>query len=542
MVSALVSYWPIVLTLAGVVGACSKFWLDWLKIREGRLRIRELESRVKKQESLVQTPTPTEVLRFGRKPARRSHFILPSLLVGVVITAATVGYARRMREAASEVDDLTVQHTRADAAHRKALNQLQEAEAALSEGRLANQTLRDSVRGSHDALHSVAGIALELEQDPLEFQLVLSTADEMREAIRAKWIPRLATIRSTAEGAISGNPLPPPLKPSVGLTSPASDVRIGAASEPTQSGNVGSPIVGKSPTTPGVGRDNTSDDLQPTADGPGVAGDWPLDADPIVEVLVRRVRGQLGRLSDNFELRGGIDSDVDWEIDLPEPLRSRLAFGINLDLRRASDSNLVAHVRHRTKTWGFYDDVGERLYIARLQLVRPDGSHEPITSQNVDRVPGLKQALVTGFRIRAHRIKWAGGPAASFGGRGGNPFEIVLHRGWWIESMSITSGSRVNSIAIVYRDPRTSYTVRFGGMGGENFDSIVLDRGDAIRSVSGRADRVVDHLTVVTRHGLRLDGGGRGGNRFVPSLDGKDVIGIRVLAGEVIDRIAFVTD
>ena len=67
MATMITQYWSIVLTVFGGIVAVSKFYLDWLKIRELRYKLSEAESKKKRESSPIISPTEEEIRKYGVK-------------------------------------------------------------------------------------------------------------------------------------------------------------------------------------------------------------------------------------------------------------------------------------------------------------------------------------------------------------------------------------------------------------------------------------------------------------------------------------------
>lgn len=99
MVELMKQYWPYVLLIAGVIGAVTKFYLDWVKIKEARTKIieaeiktRDLQFQLKEKESRIYQPTTEEIEHYSSSPVKpyptdyaRLKTKLMSQMSGIVI-------------------------------------------------------------------------------------------------------------------------------------------------------------------------------------------------------------------------------------------------------------------------------------------------------------------------------------------------------------------------------------------------------------------------------------------------------------------------
>lgn len=60
-------YWTQVLTVTGFIGAITKFYIDWLRIRELRFKVKEAETKKLQDESTIIIPDLNEIRKYGFK-------------------------------------------------------------------------------------------------------------------------------------------------------------------------------------------------------------------------------------------------------------------------------------------------------------------------------------------------------------------------------------------------------------------------------------------------------------------------------------------
>ncbi len=68
MLSLIAQYWPYIIATAGVIVTITKFRLDTLRIREARLKIKNLERAIKDKESPIHRVTTSDIEKYGMPP------------------------------------------------------------------------------------------------------------------------------------------------------------------------------------------------------------------------------------------------------------------------------------------------------------------------------------------------------------------------------------------------------------------------------------------------------------------------------------------
>jgi hypothetical protein len=69
MESWLVHYWPIILSIGGVIAGVCAFIRSLLTISKLRLEIEHLRQRAERAERRIKTPSADEIKRFGQSPS-----------------------------------------------------------------------------------------------------------------------------------------------------------------------------------------------------------------------------------------------------------------------------------------------------------------------------------------------------------------------------------------------------------------------------------------------------------------------------------------
>jgi len=98
------------------------------------------------------------------------------------------------------------------------------------------------------------------------------------------------------------------------------------------------------------------------------------------------------------------------------------------------------------------------------------------------------------------------------GGTGGAPFVEMVAPGGVISSITIRSGSLIDSIQLTYRYKHQVPSRIYGG-GGGTARSFNLQQGEYITEFSGRSGRFVDSIYIKTNRGRTKRWGGHGGER-----------------------------
>lgn len=99
-------FWPIAVTVVTGIVAISKFYLDWLRIRELRLKIEQLED--KKNNSLIYTPTSEEIRIYSKSLSKSGPVtnVLISVMMVSVISFSIFDYSVKVEMESTEKLDL----------------------------------------------------------------------------------------------------------------------------------------------------------------------------------------------------------------------------------------------------------------------------------------------------------------------------------------------------------------------------------------------------------------------------------------------------
>ena len=126
-----------------------------------------------------------------------------------------------------------------------------------------------------------------------------------------------------------------------------------------------------------------------------------------------------------------------------------------------------------------------------------------------------------------------------FGGGGGGSF-FDYRESADVAAIVIRSGSLIDSIKLVYRNPDGSINVgdqHGGNGGGQTIHNLAV--GEFVFAIHGRTGGVVDSLSFTTNHGRVLGPhGGNGGGSF--SVGNCRLRGIYGRSGSLLDAIGFV--
>ncbi len=76
-------FWPTIISICGLIAAITKFYIDWLKIKELRIKIKT--SKEKKSSSIV-APTEEELKIFSRRFENSRRFVSLFLVFGISVT------------------------------------------------------------------------------------------------------------------------------------------------------------------------------------------------------------------------------------------------------------------------------------------------------------------------------------------------------------------------------------------------------------------------------------------------------------------------
>mmetsp|Transcript_35735 Transcript_35735/g.72520 ORF Transcript_35735/g.72520 Transcript_35735/m.72520 type:complete len:165 (+) Transcript_35735:786-1280(+) len=127
-----------------------------------------------------------------------------------------------------------------------------------------------------------------------------------------------------------------------------------------------------------------------------------------------------------------------------------------------------------------------------------------------------------------------------YGGDGGKEFDHRMHPR--VKSITVRAGKVVDGITIEYNDG----TKTSGGDGGGKGKTMTLVQGEFIVYVGVRAGKVVQHLTFKTNKGQKLEAGGSGGMLLDKKGEdfeckapaGSQLCGIKGREGNYLDAIA----
>ncbi|MCP5449754.1 MAG: hypothetical protein H6972_04195 [Gammaproteobacteria bacterium] len=118
-------YWPILLTVGAGFAAVSKFYLDWLKIRELQYKLSEQKEKEKQSSSPIHRPTSEEIEKYGRPSKSALSRPLPitstvlSLFLVAVISSSFLFY--QYQDIVSSSPSKTIEHQNSEKLRNKKL-------------------------------------------------------------------------------------------------------------------------------------------------------------------------------------------------------------------------------------------------------------------------------------------------------------------------------------------------------------------------------------------------------------------------------------